>query len=171
MPGLLRRGTFSGVATFNSYGAQGNTVCGPKSGTAGTYAAAAGDLSPNISGGRCSGTVDDMSLCAGQSPVSGYTGPSCPKSNCGICYRVTNQGGYGGSHIGGVGNTIVVQIVDSCPASHAMNYCKTDVPGDQRCAPGTNSLDIDQSAYMALTGQPFGGGPNIRIGITPVSCP
>ena len=32
-PGLLfGRDTYSGVATFNNYAAQGNTVCGPKSG-------------------------------------------------------------------------------------------------------------------------------------------
>ena len=88
--------------------------------------------------------------------MPGYQGPPCPTSNCGICYRVTNQGGYGGAGIGGVGNSIVVQIIDSCPASHADNYCKTNVPGDERCAPGTNALDIDESAYQALTGQPFG---------------
>jgi len=93
---------------------------------------------------------------AGQNSVPGYRGPACPTTNCGICYRVTNQGGYGGAGIGGVGNSVVVQIVDSCPASHADNYCKTNVPGDERCAPGTNSLDIDQSAYQALTGQPSG---------------
>lgn len=33
-PGLLfGRDTYSGVATFNDYAAQGSTVCGPKSGT------------------------------------------------------------------------------------------------------------------------------------------
>ena len=92
----------------------------------------------------------------GQQPIPGYQGPSCPTANCGICYRVTNQGGYGGSDVGGVGNSVVVQIIDSCPASHADNFCKTNVPGDERCAPGSNTMDIDQSAYQALTGQPLG---------------
>ncbi len=35
-------------------------------------------------------------------PVAGYAGPSCPTSNCGICYQVTNQGGFDGGSIGGV---------------------------------------------------------------------
>ena len=56
---LARRATYTGVATFNNYAAQGNTVCGPKSGTSGTYGAAIGDLSPNIwSGSKCSGSID-----------------------------------------------------------------------------------------------------------------
>jgi NAD-dependent dihydropyrimidine dehydrogenase PreA subunit len=133
-------------------------------------------MSPNISGGRCTGQIDDMSLwyasCLppsiqipaslqfafsfGQKAVHHVQLPWCPRSNCGICYRVTNQGGYAGGHIGGVGNSVVVQIVDSCPASHPANFCKTNVPADQRCAPGVNTLDIDESAYLALTGQPFG---------------
>lgn len=88
--------------------------------------------------------------------MAGYSVPACPTSNCRICYHVTNQGGYGGSGVGGVGNSVVVQIIDSCPAAHAENFCKTDVPADQRCGAGTNTLDIDQSAYHALTGQGFG---------------
>ena len=33
-----------------------------------------------------------------------------------------------------------------------MNYCKTNVPDNQKCsAPGTNALDIDQHAYKLLT--------------------
>ena len=125
-------------------------------GTPGTFAAAAGDISPDISGGLCQATVD-MSQCNGQSPVPGYVSPQCPQSNCGICYSVTNQGGYQGTSISGVGQTIIVQIVDSCPSSNAQNFCKTDVPADQRCGSGSvNQLDIDQSAYMALTGVAFG---------------
>lgn len=50
---------YPGVATFNNYAGQGNTVCGPKSGISGTYGAAIGDLSPNLwSGATCSGSVD-----------------------------------------------------------------------------------------------------------------
>lgn len=98
-----------------------------------------------------------MGVCAGQQPMSGYAGPACPHSNCGACYLVTNMGGYGGGQIGGVGNSVTVQIVDSCPSTNAWNYCKTEIPDDQRCeSSGTNQLDIDQAAYQALTGQPFG---------------
>jgi hypothetical protein len=92
---LFARSTYSGVATFNDYAAQSNTVCGPKSGSSGTYGAAAGDASPDISGGLCYSSID-YSKCDGQNPVSGYQGPACPTSNCGTCYQVTNTGGYGG---------------------------------------------------------------------------
>ena len=122
----------------------------------GAYGAAASDISPGISGGTCPGSVL-MSNCAGQNVIAGYQAPGCPKSNCGKCYKVTNNGGIGGS-IGGVGNQITVQIIDACPASSAYNYCKTNMPANQRCSDaGTNQLDIDQSAYMALTGQAYGG--------------
>ena len=56
---LQKRQSYSGVATFNDYAAQSNTVCGPKSGVSGTYGAAIGDLSPNIwSGAKCDGSID-----------------------------------------------------------------------------------------------------------------
>ena len=104
-----------------------------------------------------------MGVCAGQQPISGYAGPACPHSNCGVCYLVTNMGGYGGGQIGGVGNSVTVQIVDSCPSTNAWNYCKTEIPDDQRCeSSGTNQLDIDQAAYQVLTGQPFGS-----VGLAP----
>lgn len=129
-------------------------------GIAGTFAAAAGDISPQISGGLCQAAVD-MSQCNGQAPVPGYVPPQCPRNNCGICYSVTNQGGYQGAATTGVGQSIIVQIVDSCPASNAQNFCKTDVPADQRCGSSSvNQLDIDQSAYLALTGVAFG---SVRI--------
>ena len=97
-----------------------------------------------------------MSQCAGQNPVSSYVGPACPKNNCGLCYSVTNNGGFGGASIGGQGNQVIVQIIDSCPSVSAFNYCKTSVPVEERCgSSSTNSLDIDQSAYQALTGQAF----------------
>lgn len=76
----LERRSYSGVATFNDYAAQGkyasdtpllflkmfralmcqsSTVCGPKQGVSGTYGVAIGDLSPNIwSGDKCSGSID-----------------------------------------------------------------------------------------------------------------
>ena len=177
IPGLIRRQSWSGVATFNSFASQSNTVCGsmsgnhrphphshplqlypeihvliPHSGESGTYGAAASDISPDISGGTCSGSID-MSQCNGQSPIPGYANPNCPSSQCGVCYQVTNNGGYGGNAVGGGGNSVIVQIIDACPSGSAWNFCKTDVPADERCGDGgTNQLDIDQGAYAALTG-------------------
>lgn len=46
----------------------------------GTFGAAEGDISLDISGGACDGTID-RTLCDGQSPVHGYV---CPKGNCGM---------------------------------------------------------------------------------------
>ena len=174
--------SYVGIATMNDFSAQGSTVCGPKSGMyfitnalrfplcvirslgttltgsgqSGTYGAAASDNGLNVRGGVCTGRVD-MSQCNGQSPVAGYVVPSCAKGNCGQCYTVTHTGSLGSS-IGGVGNTITVQIIDVCPSTSAQNFCKTDMPANQRCGdPTTNQLDIDSSAYLALTGQPAGG--------------
>ena len=55
--------------------------------------------------------------------------------------------------------SIVVQIIDACPAGSALNYCKTDINLDERCGQG-NSLDIDFSGYLGLTGRAY----------DPVSC-
>ena len=122
------------------------------SGQSGTYGAAASDIGPDVRGGVCTGKVD-MSQCNGQSPVAGYVPPSCARGNCGQCYTVTHTGSIGSS-VGGMGNTITVQIIDVCPSTSAQNFCKTDMPANQRCGdPTTNQLDIDTSAYMALTGQ------------------
>ncbi|MCJ1302054.1 hypothetical protein MMC08_004855, partial [Hypocenomyce scalaris] len=193
------RPTYTGIATFNDYASQGNTVCGPKTAnTTGYYGAAAGDISPNISGGRCSGSIN-MSLCINvnpslvpsanstktatnitithntTTPYPGYNGPSCPRTNCGLCYQVATTG-YLGVNLGSTGRNITVQIIDSCPASNAFNYCKANAPdsfpADQRCGdPSTNQLDIDVGGYEALTGQGFtSGSPNLEIGITPVEC-
>lgn len=180
---LNKRQSYVGIATFNDYSAQGNTNCGPKSGMcstasllsplvqpalsrvgmeiltssgqSGTYGAAASDISPNVSGGTCSGSLNPQQ-CNGQSPVAGWTHPSCPTSQCGKCFSVTHTGSIGSS-VGGVGNTITVQIIDACASTSPSNYCKTDMPSTQRCGDsGTNQLDIDTSAYMALTGQAFG---------------
>ena len=72
---------------------------------------------------------------------------------------MTNQGAIPVTEsISGVGNSVIVQIIDSCPQTNPQNYCKTDMAANQRCNdPNTNQLDIDQSAYEALTGQAFGG--------------
>ena len=72
---------------------------------------------------------------------------------------MTNQGAIPVTEtIGGIGNSVIVQIIDSCPQTNPENYCKTDMAANQRCNdPNTNQLDIDQSAYEALTGQAFGG--------------
>lgn len=102
-----------------------------------------------------------------------------------------NKGGLGGE-ASGVGQSITVQIIDACPAENAYNFCKTSIDAKQKCMdPGTNSLDIDQNAYTALTGRSYasvclailfcpqdsvltdeqGVTPNLNIGITPVTCP
>ena len=97
-----------------------------------------------------------MDQCESQTPKVGYVGPACPKSNCGLCYQVTNEGGYGGLPTGGIGNSIIVQIIDSCPSVSAWNFCKTEVTLDQRCGSlETNQMDIDEGAYVGLTGTNF----------------
>jgi hypothetical protein len=84
---------------------------------------------------------------------------------------VCNEGGYGGASIGGVGNCIIANVIDACPSESAYNFCKTDVPANERCGDSsTNSVDLDQSAYLPLTGQDFGSGPNLMVSITPSSC-
>ncbi|MCJ1263951.1 hypothetical protein MMC22_003822 [Lobaria immixta] len=143
---------YTGVATFNDFARQSNTICGPETGVKGTYGAAVGEISPDISGGACSGRVD-MNLCHGQFPINSYIPPQCPRGNRGMCCKVTNMGGYNGSEIGGIDNSIIVQIIDSCPSVNAWNFCKRKVPEDERCCSrATNAMDIDQSAYRALTG-------------------
>ncbi|KAJ5625740.1 hypothetical protein N7510_002049 [Penicillium lagena] len=133
---LMKRTTYSGVATFNDYASQ----------------------SKNNSDG--------------QNPVSGYTGPACPTTTCGECFQVCNTGGYGGASVGGVGNCVTVNVIDSCPSESAYNFCKTDVPADERCgSSSTNSIDIDVSAYTALTGTGWSSGsPNLLVNISPSSC-
>ena len=141
-------------------------------GIPGTYGAAASDISPNIAGTRCEGRID-YSKCAGQVPTPGYQGPACGTSNCGQCYRVTNLGGMNSSTFAsGLGNSVVVQIIDSWPATNAHNYCKTAVAPAGRCgSSAADALDIDRTAYEPLTGKPFGEGPNLLVGITSVDCP
>ncbi|KAA6414166.1 MAG: hypothetical protein FRX48_02528 [Lasallia pustulata] len=197
------RPTYNGTATFNNYTSQANTVCGPKTANVtGYYGAAASDISPNISGGQCSGSIN-MSLCTDIDPSSlsssnssnnnnnitvtqntttpypRYNGPACPHTNCGLCYQVTMLGfldAEGGAEVGATGRNITVQIIDSCPATHALNYCKANapysVPANQRCgSTSTNQLDIDVGAYEALTGQNWTeSSGNLEIGIAPVEC-
>jgi len=165
---------FTGVATFNNYSIQGNTNCGPKSPSNPLYyGAAASDLSPAISGGLCSGSIDPSLCTDGQSPAPTYQGPACPTSNCGLCYQVTTLGPYGsGSTAPAPGaRSVVVQIIDACPSTSAWNFCKTDVPADERCgSAGTNALDIDLRAYEALTGGAWDDSPNLDIAIQAVAC-
>jgi hypothetical protein len=158
---------FADVAAFNNYASQGkyaflfptlnfhtkfsllttppsSTVCGPKSGTSGTYGAALSDLSPLWAGAKYSGSIN-TSKCSGQNPIGGYSGLACPNTTCGKCYKVCNKGGYGGAAVCGVGNCITMQIIDACPSSSSYNYCKTSVPADERCgASGAN-------AYVSLS--------------------
>ena len=82
-------------------------------------------------------------------------GPSCPPAavKCGTCYRVDNLGLYGSTTSNNtIHGSVIVEIVDACPAGNAFNYCKTDVPPQERCGSNqTNSLDIDVSGYRELT--------------------
>ncbi|MCJ1379210.1 hypothetical protein MMC17_002310 [Xylographa soralifera] len=171
---VLSSPQFTGVATFNNYASQGNTVCGPKAPSNPLYfGAAAGDISPNISGGLCAGGIDSSLCVQGQSPSNDYAGPSCPTSNCGVCYQVTNIGPYGSGATGAPAgaSSIIVQIIDSCPSTSAWNFCKTQVPSDERCGSArTNSLDIDLGAYQALTGAAWNNSPNLDIMIQAVAC-
>jgi len=92
--------------------------------------------------------------------VGGYPHPGCQnvQGSCGKCYSVSNFGAYPTDTGAQIGKTIVVQIVDACPAGSALNYCKVKenppIPADERCGAG-NSLDIDYSAYKDLTGTDY----------------
>ena len=91
----------------------------------------------------------------GQYPSPNYIAPSCPPAavKCGTCHRVDNIGPYGSSsNVDQIYGTVIVEIVDACPAGNAQNYCKTKVAADQRCGSNrTNSLDVDVGAYKNLT--------------------
>lgn len=165
-----------GIATFNVYSQQKSLNCGGtlSSLPTGIFGAAASDISPNISGGPCNASVGD-GTCNGQVPNnSSYEGPHCGTSNCGWCYKVTNDGSAKWDSVAqGIGNSVVVQIIDACPHNSAMNYCKTEQPSNQTCtSDSTNQLDIDQNAYMTLTGEAYVAGqtPNLNIMIEPASC-
>jgi hypothetical protein len=111
-------------------------------------------------------------LSNGQNPISGYSGPACPTTTCGKCFQVCNAGGYGGASVGGVGNCVIANVIDACPSESAYNFCKTDVPAAERCgSSSTNSFDLDESAYYALTGTNFGSGvPNLLINVQSSAC-
>ncbi|KAL8811935.1 MAG: hypothetical protein Q9200_001403 [Gallowayella weberi] len=103
-----------------------------------------------------------------KSDGSDYKPPFCPGARCGTCYTVTNPRN---------GNKVTVQIIDACPANTAFNYCKgfatnsKDIvePRDRCGDPGTNSLDLDESAYSKLSddgeGYQAGQTPNLDITI------
>lgn len=193
--GPREQASFEGLATFNDYSfqirTQGSTVCGGHAIPAlksDVYGAAAGDLSPSLSAGLCEGSQNtttpqyDMSVCTlqgGQAPdVSSYSGPACQHARCdpATCYKVDNLGPVGGA-TGEVIGSVMVQIIDGCPAGSAWNYCKTDIDPAQRCSsPITNALDIDFNAYETLypgknysSGNPEGNA-NLQIRITPTIC-
>ena len=144
----------------------------------GVYKAAAGDISPDLSKGLCDGSqMDpnaqyDLSKCtADGGVVSGYPHPSCNNAvACGTCYGVANFGVYPTDSGAQIGKSVVVQIVDACPAGSALNYCKVKanppIPADERCGAG-NTLDIDYSAYKDLTGTDYQsvGIPLIRTAL------
>ena len=134
---LQKRAMYSGIATFNNYAGQHNTVCGPKSATApGAHGAATADYSGHISPGHCANGPAQVNynLCTSDGGTSA-PGPACPAYNanppgkgngkgCGVCYRITNEGSADPkSTIGGKGKSTTVQIIDACPAYHPQNYC------------------------------------------------
>ena len=83
-----------------------------------------------------------------------------------------NNGGYDGASVGGVGNCITINVIDACPSESAYNFCKTSVPADERCgSSSTNAVDIDISAYQALTGTAWSSSsPNLDVSIESSSC-
>ncbi|KAI4152144.1 MAG: hypothetical protein LQ340_003080 [Diploschistes diacapsis] len=177
----------TGIATFNSYSNQvssGQTTnCGTfASFGAPTYGAAVGDLSPDLSLNPtygCGPLPADLTTDCNEVADNTYQGPNCKANTpCGTCYKVTNQGGFNGEMLDsqpvpGVGKFITVMIIDACPHNSAWNYCKTSVTNlAEKCmAPGQDALDIDQSAYSALTGVDYAGGvPNLSVKIESVDC-
>ncbi|MCJ1426320.1 hypothetical protein MMC29_004223 [Sticta canariensis] len=188
-PRLEKRTTFTGVATFNDFIKQGNTVCRHLTArNPNHFGAASGDISHDISPGRCDPPLDpDESKCnkaEGKPLDDHYVGPACPntRTHCDkpTCFRVQNIGIFDSSSSNPTGTPIVVQIIDSCPAGHAQNYCKAFnadpskiVPSKERCGDAsTNYLDIDYNAYSKLTGAAFveGQSANLNIQITEVDC-
>ena len=70
------------------------------------------------------------------------------------------MGEHKGASIGGMGNSIIVQIIGSCPSVNAWNICKSEISENERCSSrDTDRLDIDQSD-RALTGQNY---DNVRM--------
>ncbi|KAH7909992.1 hypothetical protein BJ138DRAFT_1009771 [Hygrophoropsis aurantiaca] len=167
----------TGVATFNNYDAQSGVACSGFSSTNsqgnGIYAAALGDLSPLWTGSECSGSIDS-SNCNGSGGCIDCTGPSCSgEGQCGQCFQISCAGSLDGETSGAcTGNTIIVKIIDACPATHPENYCKLaefggNVPANQCCeAAGVNAFDIATTAQSALSTFQY----NLNINIEAVSC-
>ncbi|KAI4202340.1 MAG: hypothetical protein LQ348_001512 [Seirophora lacunosa] len=126
------------------------------------YQAAISDVSKGLGEYRCNYSEKDMQHDPNQCtdrvdgttyklPNYSYIAPGCPDAPCGRCYTITNNANQ---------KKITVQVVDACPKDTAWNYCKAlatsptdNIPANQRCAdPDTNQVDIDVSAYPALTG-------------------
>ncbi|KAL8720507.1 MAG: hypothetical protein Q9225_002629 [Loekoesia sp. 1 TL-2023] len=163
-----------GYGTFNKYSTQNSVNCEADyfkqkgvtltAGNTGNkiFGAATSDVSNGLGPFKCNYTPSDSqhnsSKCiAPQQGTSyklptydSYIAPFCPGAPCGKCYTITNKANN---------KKITVQIIDSCPADTAWNYCKAlasnpsdNVSADQRCAdPNTNQVDIDESAYPFLT--------------------
>ncbi|KAL8960955.1 MAG: hypothetical protein Q9193_002426, partial [Seirophora villosa] len=165
-------GGLQGYGTFNVYSSQNTKNCDglfgqgteelAKNTQNNIYQAAISDVSKGLGGYRCNYSEKDMkhdpSQCTDgvdgttyKLPNYSYIAPGCPDAPCGRCYTITNNANQ---------NKITVQIVDACPKDTAWNYCKAlattptdNIPANQRCAdPDTNQVDIDVSAYPALTG-------------------
>ncbi|KAL6720563.1 hypothetical protein ACLMJK_002487 [Lecanora helva] len=164
-------GTFAGVCTFNDYVDQVTnrnqpTVCGDYTDDGNIFAAAAGDLSPDISRGQCTYTPDEQAenrnVCTepdstgpNQQPNSGtYHGPACPHAACNSCYKVTNNDS---------GKSVTVKIVDACPAKSAYNYCKSNTEPAGKCGGSKNALDISVHAYPLLVNGGEGKGQTVRV--------
>ncbi|KAL8653549.1 MAG: hypothetical protein Q9210_002031 [Variospora velana] len=180
-----------GLGTFNNYASQNTKNCDGLYAGKGTqelannaankiYQAALSDVSRGLGEYYCNYSerdsrnhpdqcTDEVSGTTYLLPnYSSYTAPGCPGAPCGKCYTVTNKANQ---------KRITVQVVDACPKDTAWNYCKAlatnpadNIPASGRCAdPNTNQVDMDLSAYPALTGQSYQNGvtPNLDITITP----
>ena len=108
-----------------------------------------------------------LRVCPSDSPARGQT----------TCLKVTSFGLLGGEGTPFTSGSVIVRIIDSCPAGHPKNYCKVNqVPIYQRCGDyRVNQLDIDGTAYKALTGRDGwtqdGGFPNLSIYVEKFACP
>ena len=81
-------------------------------------------------------------------------------NNPGPCYTVENLGGMQGMWAyqkpgnAVIGKPVTVEIIESCPAGHPQNCCKTQQPDPaEKCQTrDTNSLNINLSPYLPLNG-------------------
>ncbi|KAL9019918.1 MAG: hypothetical protein Q9185_002860 [Variospora sp. 1 TL-2023] len=170
-------GELQGLGTFNNYGAQNTKNCDglfegkdtkelAQNDANKIYQAALSDVSKGLGEYKCDYTerdsrhdpdqcTDEVGGTTFRLPNHGsYIAPRCPGAPCGKCYTVTNKANQ---------KRITVQVVDACPKDTAWNYCKAlatnpehNIPASGRCAdPNTNNVDMDLSAYPALTGQSY----------------